>query len=207
MRSAGFFLEEHGATETMETWLPLAEGVDDVVGLVVDDAEFADDVIFAAAAAPEAEGGGEAGFDGDVAGVEGVDVEVPRGRVRVWTRPFVSPGLCRWPGPGISCGWGPAFSASASCAKDRAAIIPSTAQITSGRRVERFLLPRILNGWDLPRKLGEWPAPAHDNARNEQKDTARLRRGRVCREGAERHGLAVVALEDLVRRSSRSRRR
>src|SRR3954447_7363975 len=57
---AGLFLEEQGADgDDRHVAAAAAEGVDDVVGLVVDDAELADDVVLAAAAAPEAEGRGE----------------------------------------------------------------------------------------------------------------------------------------------------
>ena len=63
---SGVFLEEDGAYGG-DLEVACSQGVDYVVGLVIGDAEIADDVVLAASAAEEVEGGGEAGLGGDFA--------------------------------------------------------------------------------------------------------------------------------------------
>jgi len=65
-----------GPTATTETWLPLARRASMTSLDSYSATQLADDVVLAAGAPPEAQGGGDAGLGGDVAGVEGVDVEV-----------------------------------------------------------------------------------------------------------------------------------
>lgn len=75
---SGFFLEEHGG-DGGDGELALAEGIDDVVGFVIGDAEFADHVIFSATTAEEMQRGRETRFNRDVAHFQGVYVEIRAG--------------------------------------------------------------------------------------------------------------------------------